>query len=46
MSPFEMILIAFLVSLFIGTSKVCWGLGIAVAVISIAAHLRDIGYIK
>lgn len=35
MSYFAIILIAFLISLFIGSTKVCWGLGIVTVILAI-----------
>lgn len=34
MTIFAILLIAFLISLFIGTAKVCWGLGVTVCVLA------------
>ncbi len=45
MTMFGLILIAFLVSLFIGSSKVCWGLGITLAIIIFANLLDSTGWL-
>lgn len=45
MTVYGVVLIAFLISLFIGSSKVCIGLGIVMIIFSISQLLHAIGWL-
>lgn len=42
---YQMIFVAFIFSLFVGTTKVCWGLGIAFAIMSVIVLADEMGFL-
>ncbi len=46
MNIITLVFIAFLISLFIGTSAICWGLGITFGILFLIQILDHMGYLK